>query len=918
MNGQSDNEKLRQRISELEAQADAHRRSATSLEGELELLASVFENFRMGITVWDREGVLQYTNPSFNRITGYTTDIIRNLEDWFLRAYPDPDCRAKVMSDWRERANLPEGIRDYKVTCKNGQVKDIEFQGVFLPEGRMLVTLADITGRKQAEDALRKSEARYQSLWENSGAAALMIEEDTTISMVNAEFEKLSGLSGSEIVGKRNWTEFVDPENLAQMKKYHQERRRHEGNAPRQYEFRFLDKGGQSKHVVNTVALIPGTRQSISSLIDISARKAMEEGLRESQALYVTLMATVPDIVVRMDLDGTILYINDVALQISGYTRAEVEGQNMLMFISPEDHARVVEDMMEMFEKRLGPKEYRFVMKDGRKLLFEVNGDVLHHEDGTPYELVHICRDVTNRKKVEIALRESEARYRAVLEASPDPIVAYDINGKVTYLNPAFTRIFGWDLEELRNKRIDYVPEDQQSITRRMIDKVKRGESFAGIQTQRSTKSGDIVDISMSAAIWRDEEGHPVGSVITLQDISHQKKIERQLVQAYKMEALGTLAGGIAHDFNNILSALIGYTELSLPDAQPGSLVYGNLQKVLKAGGRAKDLVKQILTFSRQSDQELMPVQVKVIILEVLKFIRASLPTTIEIRQELASEATVLADPTQIHQVMMNLCTNAAHAMREKGGFLDVSLCKIEYPGPETRDIVNGERFQFDLAPGTYLQIQVADTGHGMPPEVRNRIFEPFFTTKGAGKGTGMGLSVVHGIVTSHGGTVTVASDLGKGTTFQIWLPVCDGQLTAATDIARPMPTGDECILFVDDEAFQVDLGEQMLRRLGYKVVGHRHSTAALSAFTAEPQRFDLVITDMTMPDMTGDVLAQEILKIRSDLPVIVCTGFSEKLTPEKAETMGIKGFLMKPVVMSEMAEMVRKILDQGKADTDK
>jgi CheY-like chemotaxis protein len=338
------------------------------------------------------------------------------------------------------------------------------------------------------------------------------------------------------------------------------------------------------------------------------------------------------------------------------------------------------------------------------------------------------------------------------------------------------------------------------------------------------------------------------------------------------------------------------------------------LQKVLKAGDRARKLVKQILTFSRQSDQELIPVQVKPIVVEALKFIRASLPTSIEIRSDFGSNATVLADPTQIHQVLMNLCTNAAHAMQENGGLLTVSLRTLHYPGKNESGLSSDKRSQVDLAPGIYLEINVTDTGHGMPREVQNRIFDPFYTTKAAGKGTGMGLAVVHGIVKSHGGAILVNSAEGRGTTIQVLLPVHEPQRMEPRDKPGPLPTGNERILFVDDEEFQVDLGEQLLNRLGYSVVCHTRSRDALAAFKADPERFDLVITDMTMPEMTGDVLAQELIKIRSDLPVIVCTGFSEQLTPEKADALGIKGFLMKPVVMADMANMVRNILDRAMA----
>lgn len=391
-----------------------------------------------------------------------------------------------------------------------------------------------------------------------------------------------------------------------------------------------------------------------------------------------------------------------------------------------------------------------------------------------------------------------------------------------------------------------------------------------------------------------------------IQEISERKRMENELIQAHKMEAIGTLAGGIAHDFNNILSAIISYAEIGLykQDMDESKRKY-SFEQILQAGGRARDLVKQILTFSRQREQERVSVKTSVIIKEALKMLSATLPKNISIRQNITADSDmVLADPIQIHQILINLCTNAAHAMQEKGGVLEVSLHEV-YIDPETETKVS------DLPTGEYLELSVSDTGTGIEASVMERIFDPFFTTKQPGKGTGMGLSVVHGIARSHGGTVTVDGAVGKGTTFHVYLPKLEGELISKTEKQKPIPSGHERILFVDDEEALVDVGKEMMEEFGYKVVTCTNAIEALQVFRAEPEKFDLVITDKSMPHMSGFEFAEELFRIRSDTSVILLTGFSDKADMEKAKAQGFKDLVMKPLVMREMAETIRRVLDQ-------
>ena len=384
------------------------------------------------------------------------------------------------------------------------------------------------------------------------------------------------------------------------------------------------------------------------------------------------------------------------------------------------------------------------------------------------------------------------------------------------------------------------------------------------------------------------------------------RKSEKGLRQAQKMEAIGTLAGGIAHDFNNILGAVIGLTEMTLYECREASQ-RRRLEQIIKACDRAKNLVNHILTFSRQSDQERKPVDIGIIVKEALKLLRASLPSTISISSDIPSNSnTVLADPTQIHQIMMNLSTNAAHAMREKGGVMKISLEGVDIDSIALSSTPS-------LKPGTYVRLIVSDTGHGIDPAVIDRIFDPFYTTKKPGEGTGLGLSVMYGIVKSHGGTISVYSEPGIGTNFKVYLPRIETSAAIETKSIELIPGGQEHILFVDDEEVLAEIGREMLQYVGYTVTSRTSSIEALEAFRAQPSRYDMVITDMTMPNMTGVALAREIHRVRSDIPIIICTGFSEFINEAEAGRLGIQKLIMKPLFMKDLALAIRDVLDKEK-----
>ncbi len=511
-------------------------------------------------------------------------------------------------------------------------------------------------------------------------------------------------------------------------------------------------------------------------------------------------------------------------------------------------------------------------------------------------------REIYEREKAE----DKATRFGQLLERSVNEIYVFNAeNLKFIQVNKGARNNLGYAMEELqRLTPLDLKPQFTHDSFLGLVEPLRTGKKkVIHFTTIHRRKDGSQYPVEVHLQFVASKS-MPVFVAIIL-DVTEKQRMEVQLKQAQKMEAIGTLAGGIAHDFNNILSAVFGYTELALSKAEKETALYDHLQKVLQAGTRAKELVTQILTFSRQADQDLKPVQVKPIVKEALKFMRASLPTTIEIIQDLQSDSLVTADPTQIHQVLMNLCTNAGHAMEENGGVLEVTLSDVYFDN-DFKD----ERL--DLKAGKYMELIVSDTGLGMPEHVLDRMFDPFFTTKKIGVGTGMGLSVVHGIVGSYGGAILADSEPGEGSTFTVYFPVIEYQSEAKAQVEVPSARGSEQILFVDDEPELAKLGKQMLESLGYTVTTRTSSLEAYELFKAKPDRFDLVITDMAMPSMPGDILSAELMKIRPEIPIILCTGYSSRISEEKAMHIGIKAFSYKPIAMHDLAKSVRRVLDEA------
>ena len=605
--------------------------------------------------------------------------------------------------------------------------------------------------------------------------------------------------------------------------------------------------------------------------------------------------------------------------EVTGYTMQDVNrvGSIKLLFPDTEERARAIERIERLWKgDHLVSEEWEITRADGEKRIVAISASLVESGDG-PVHLLALMHDVTDLRRSETALRESERYYRSLLLNLNEDILVIARDHRVQDVNKDFLASLRRGREEVIGRRCHELLHDREAPCTWHgqdcgLEKVfETGQPYNSLH-EHIRADGSKIWVNSLMSPLKDETGSMTHVIGAIRDVTHEIELERQLRQAQKIEAIGTLAGGISHDFNNLLTPILIYTEMAMYKLPRESSLLGPLEEVLKSARHAKDLVQQILAFSRPTEEEMKPVEISHLLKETVKMLQSVLPKSIEIRATLSNldqegTGTILADPSQIHQVLMNLCTNAGHAMREGGGVLTVGLSNVELqPWDHARFPT--------LTPGPYVSLTVSDTGIGIDRAVLERIFDPFFTTKGPGEGTGLGLAVVYRIVKGHGGAISVSSNPGEGTTFQVLFPRVQDNITQpASGEPRSVPRGNERILLVDDEESVLGAMDRILSHLGYMVTAKINSLEALETFRAGPAAFDLVITDHNMPRMTGVELAGKIKEIRPDVPIVICTGYSDAsigLSPEACRNMGICMLLHKPVNTAEMADSVRRVLD--------
>jgi two-component system, cell cycle sensor histidine kinase and response regulator CckA len=639
------------------------------------------------------------------------------------------------------------------------------------------------------------------------------------------------------------------------------------------------------------------------------------EQLKQERERYRSLFETSPDAIFLL-LGITLIDCNPATSIIFAGDKKELIGRTILDLSPPvqvhdESSSSLVEKITQQStQQNLQTFDWIHKTIDGRLFKAEVRLKPFGTVNNEPL-MVAFVRDITEQKKVEESLRLTQFSF----DKASFGIFRSGSKGQILNVNEQACRSLGYTNEELCRMSVFDIDPSISSESWDDLWQKRLKEGSISFESCHRSRDGRTFPVQITSSVFEYEGIYH--SIAFVRDITEEKEREKEKAimesnfrHAQRMEALGTLAGGIAHDFNNILSAIMGYTELTQLESLGNLKIQSYLSHLQEAGNRAKHLVQQILSFTRQGVSEKHPIDIRKVVGEALNLIRATVPSTIEIFQNIGENiGIVFADETQIHQVVMNLCTNSYQAMKKEGGRLEVDLLPVIITD---KDALNYP----DMNPGPYLKLAITDTGCGMEPDKVSKIFDPYFTTKPVGEGTGLGLSTVHGIIKDHGGIIKVYSELDKGTTFQIFLPVADAEAYHSIISEGPLPKGNETILYVDDEKFILDVGNELLTGLGYAVETRASSIDAYEAFRINPMKYDLVISDMTMPKLTGANLALKILEIRPDMPMILCTGFSTRLNADRLKKIGVKTILMKPVTLNELAVTVRRVLDEGKRET--
>jgi PAS domain S-box-containing protein len=854
-----------------------------------------------------------------------------------VQVHPDDNEMRRAELEAHIAGRTPVYACEYRVHSGDGPWRWVRVRGLCERDAtgralRMAGSVTDIDAHRRASDELRQSEERYALAMTGLTGGHWVWDVQSDALFVSGSVNRLFGLPADhEVQTRRAYFAHiaVHPDDRAALLQIDDDVA--SGRAPRiDYEYRIVVPDEPAPRWILTRAqAFPGPDgrplRVAGVSVDITMRKTTEEALRRSEDRYALAVAGSRDGILDWDIVSDTMYVSPRALELLGVDPAtpiasQRDWAAALMPRLCEDDARRLADELGSAPDGHPPLhegEYRVHDGQGGWRWTRFRGMSIRDATGRPVRWAGSVSDIDAQKQTEEALRRSEERYQLAVAGSDQGLWDWDLASDQLFLSPRAQQLFWHEASEPQRPRRDWIsltpyhPDDVAPVRRAIADYLHGRARGFSVEYRVRHHGGLWHWYRQRGIAVRDAAGRPTRMAGSIEDITERKnadserdRLETQLRQAQKLEAIGTLAGGIAHDFNNILAAILGYGEMALKDAPEGSAQRRHIEAAVSAGLRAKSLVERILAFSRSGIGERVPVHVQSVVQEALDQLQASTPAGLCIERRLdGGDAAVLGDPTQVHQVVMNLCANAVQAMRSQGRVV-VTLDRVSGTEP---GCITGS-----LPVGDYVRLQVIDSGVGIAPQVLERIFDPFFTTKGVGVGTGLGLSLVHGIVTDLGGGIDVQSELGVGSTFTVFLPWQSSIAPPARETTA-VPSGrGETVLLIDDEEALVRLGEELVAELGYEPVGFTSSRAALEAFRADPTRFDVVLSDETMPELTGSDLALAVRKLRGDLPIVLMSGLVTPALTQRAREAGVTEVLAKPLVARDIARALASALGRA------
>jgi len=912
------------------------RATGASLAASKERFAAAVAGSDDGIWDWDMQTRRVFASARAREILGFTPGPEKNdAAEWFagLRIHPDDQALRVESMHAHLEGRSPAYAIEYRVQRQDGSWHWVRARGLCVrgPDGkplRLAGSVSDIDAQRRAEDALRESEERYVIATTGSKEGHWVWNLATDELFVSPMMREIFELQpDAQFITRARFGELINihPDDLGVLQKGVDD---HIAGATAQFEieYRLILRNGAIRwiHSRGQCFRDAGGKavRMAGATNDVSERKRAEDALRQSEKRFALAVAGSNDGIVDWDVVNDRMYSSPRAMRIMGIEsnvtmRSRAEWRDLVKY-HPDDMQRVRDDLQNFLDGHveLREGEYRVLLPNGECRWIRHRNKCVRDAAGHPIRVAGSISDVDAQKRAEEGLRESQERYQLAVAGSNEGMWDWDMRSETFFFSARAQELLGLDPGEPMRPCCEwwplfgYHPDDEKRVKDALAAYLGGAGKYWEVEYRlRHRRTGDWHWYRERGVALRDDKGQPYRMAGSMEDVSDRKRaelqrdrLEGQLRQAQKLEAIGTLAGGIAHDFNNVLSAILGYGEMAQKDAREGTPLRRNIDAAISAGMRAKSLVERILAFSRSSIGERVPVHVESIVAETLDAIADSVPHGVLIERNLAAgDSAVMGDAAQIHQVVLNLCTNAMQAMRSEGT-LTVALQTIELV--ESRTLSTGT-----MTIGNYVQLSVRDTGHGIAAHVLERMFDPFFTTKGVGVGTGLGLSLVHGIVTDLGGGIDVQSAPGAGATFTVYLPR-QGRVAAPALAVETIASGSgETILLVDDELALVKVGEEMLAMLGYEPVGFASSTAALETFRASPQRFDAVLSDEAMPEMTGSELAKEIRKLHPDIPIVLMSGYVTPALHARAHDAGVVEVLAKPLVSRDIARSLAGVL---------